>query len=52
MHKRIILPSLLQKIVSEEEVQDIIELVSYRDITQKFGVQTIINFFVMAATNE
>jgi hypothetical protein len=52
MKKHTIIPNLLQKIVSEEELQVIMELVGYRDTTRKFDVRTLIHFFVMAAANE
>lgn len=44
MNKHTTLPNLMQKIVSDEDIQTITEAVGYHDSSRKFTVRTLIDF--------
>lgn len=52
MNKHTTLPNLMQKIVSDEDIQTITEAVGYHDSSRKFTVRTLIDFFLLAAVHE
>lgn len=52
MNKHNTLPNLMQKIVSDEEIQTIAEAVGYRDPSRTFTLRTLINFFLLAAVHQ
>ena len=52
MSKHTTLPNLMQKIVSDEDLQSIIEAVGYHDTSRTFTVRTLVDFFLLAALQE
>ncbi|MBE2917021.1 IS4 family transposase, partial [Anoxybacillus flavithermus] len=52
MHKHTTLPNLMQKIVSDEDLQSITEAVGYHDTSRTFTVRTLVDFFLLAALHE
>ncbi|MGG3979210.1 IS4 family transposase, partial [Geobacillus stearothermophilus] len=49
MNKHTTLPNLMQKLVSDEEIQLIAEAVGYRDSSRTFTLRELIHFFLLAA---
>lgn len=52
MHKHTTLPNLMQKMVSDEDLQSITEAVGYHDTSRTFTVRTLVDFFLLAALHE
>lgn len=52
MHKHTTLPNLMQKIVSDEDLQSITEAVGYHDTSRTFTVRTLVDFFLLAALHD
>ncbi|WP_232713511.1 hypothetical protein [Bacillus xiapuensis] len=44
-------PNLIQKFISDEELQPLIELVGYEDTARKLNVKTLIQYLVMAESD-
>ncbi|MED4270447.1 IS4 family transposase, partial [Geobacillus stearothermophilus] len=52
MNKHTTLPNLMQKLVSNEEIQLIAEAVGYRDSSRTFTLRELIHFFLLAAMHQ
>ncbi|ALA71388.1 transposase [Geobacillus stearothermophilus 10] len=52
MHKHTTLPNLMQKIVSDENLQSTTKAVGYHDTSRTFTVRTLVDFFLLAALHE
>ncbi|MED5014896.1 hypothetical protein P9859_11540, partial [Geobacillus stearothermophilus] len=52
MNKHTTLPNLMQKLVSDEEIQLIAEAVGYRDSSRTFTLRELIHFFLLAAMHQ
>lgn len=52
MKQHTMFPSLIQKFISDEELQPLIELTGYEDTARKLTVQALIQYLVMAAACE
>ncbi|KIP20013.1 hypothetical protein JV16_02824 [Anoxybacillus ayderensis] len=52
VNKHTTLPNLIQKIVSDEDLQSMIEAVGYQDTSRTFTVRTLVDFFLLAALHE
>lgn len=52
MTQHTMFPNLLQKFISDEELQPLIELVGYEDTARKLTVKTVIQYLVTAAVSE
>ncbi|WP_063974527.1 hypothetical protein [Domibacillus aminovorans] len=49
MKQNTMFPSLIQKFISDEELQPLIKLVGYEDTVRKLTVKTLIQYLVTAA---
>ncbi|MED4301699.1 IS4 family transposase, partial [Geobacillus stearothermophilus] len=52
MNKHTTLPNLMQKLVSDEEIQRIAEAVGYRDSSRTFPLSERIHYFLHAAKHQ
>nr|WP_245796558.1 IS4 family transposase [Domibacillus antri] len=52
MKQNTMFPNLVQKFISDEELQPLIQLVGYEDIARKLDVKTLIQYLVTAAACE
>ncbi|OLN21151.1 IS4 family transposase [Domibacillus antri] len=52
MKQNTMFPSLIQKFISDEELQPLIQLVGYEDTARKLNVKTLIQYLVTAAACE
>lgn len=52
MNKHTTLPNLMQKMVSDEDLQSMIEAVGYHDTSRTFTVRTLVDFFLLVALHE
>ncbi|MBW7644801.1 IS4 family transposase, partial [Geobacillus thermoleovorans] len=52
MNKHTTLPNLMQKLVSDEEIQLIAEAVGDRDSSRTFPLRELIHFFLLAAMHQ
>lgn len=52
MKKNTTFPNLLQKIISESELEVIVKAIGYKDTARKFNVRMLIEYLVTASANE
>ncbi|TLS34427.1 IS4 family transposase, partial [Geobacillus thermoleovorans] len=52
MNKHTTLPNLMQKLVSDEEIQRMAEAVGYRDSSRTFTLRELIHFFLLAVIHQ